>query len=85
MTGWTAGRTLPDARYFQIAALGSLLAINFAWIDFGARPLNSALATATLAEMSFIEEASYCSRAGAGTYYSPTRGHGSGLHIRKIK
>ena len=36
MTGWTAGRTLPDARYFQIAALGSLLAINFAWIDFGA-------------------------------------------------
>ena len=44
MTGWTAGRTIPDARYFQIAALGSLLAINFAWIDFGARPLPSAIA-----------------------------------------
>jgi Na+-transporting NADH:ubiquinone oxidoreductase subunit NqrB len=44
MTGWIADRTMPDARYFQIAALGSLLAINFAWIDFGARPLPSAIA-----------------------------------------
>jgi Na+-transporting NADH:ubiquinone oxidoreductase subunit NqrB len=33
-----------DARYFQIAALSSLLAINCFWIDFGARPLYSALA-----------------------------------------
>jgi Na+-transporting NADH:ubiquinone oxidoreductase subunit NqrB len=33
-----------DARHFQIAALSSLLAINFAWIDFGAKPLYSALA-----------------------------------------
>ncbi len=40
MTGWS----LPDARYFQIAALGSLLAINFSLIDFGARPLPSAVA-----------------------------------------
>ena len=38
------GRSLPDARYFQIAALGSLLAINFWLIDFGARPLASAIA-----------------------------------------
>jgi Na+-transporting NADH:ubiquinone oxidoreductase subunit NqrB len=36
-----------DARHFQIAALGALLAINFAWIDFGARPLASALALAS--------------------------------------
>jgi Na+-transporting NADH:ubiquinone oxidoreductase subunit NqrB len=33
-----------DARYFQIAALSSLLAINFFWIDFGARPAYSAIA-----------------------------------------
>src|SRR5262249_3658694 len=33
-----------DARHFQIAALATLLAFNFAFLDFGARPLNSALA-----------------------------------------
>jgi Na+-transporting NADH:ubiquinone oxidoreductase subunit NqrB len=33
-----------DARVFQIAALSSLLAISMFWIDFGARPLYSALA-----------------------------------------
>jgi enediyne biosynthesis protein E5 len=33
-----------DARHFQIVALASLLLINFFWIDFGARPLYSALA-----------------------------------------
>ena len=33
-----------DARHFQIAALSALLAINFIWIDFGAKPLYSALA-----------------------------------------
>jgi enediyne biosynthesis protein E5 len=33
-----------DARHFQIVALSSLLAVNFIWIDFGARPLYSALA-----------------------------------------
>ncbi|HLZ04180.1 MAG TPA: RnfABCDGE type electron transport complex subunit D [Bradyrhizobium sp.] len=37
-------RSLPDARYFQIAALGALLAINFVRIDFGARPLPCAVA-----------------------------------------
>jgi enediyne biosynthesis protein E5 len=41
------GRPLPDARYFQIAALGALLAINFILIDFGARPLPSAIAIAS--------------------------------------
>jgi enediyne biosynthesis protein E5 len=40
MKGWP----LADARYFQIAALGSLLTINFLLIDFGARPLASAVA-----------------------------------------
>jgi len=33
-----------DARHFQIAALATLLAFNVAFLDFGARPLNSALA-----------------------------------------
>jgi Na+-transporting NADH:ubiquinone oxidoreductase subunit NqrB len=33
-----------DARHFQIAALTALLAFNIAFLDFGARPLNSALA-----------------------------------------
>ena len=33
-----------DARHVQIAALACLLAFNIAFIDFGARPLNSALA-----------------------------------------
>ena len=40
-------RTLwSDARHFQIAALSSLLLINFFLIDFGAGPLYSALAIA---------------------------------------
>lgn len=33
-----------DARHFQIVALSSLLAINFVWMDFGAKPVYSALA-----------------------------------------
>jgi enediyne biosynthesis protein E5 len=33
-----------DARHFQILALSSLLALNFIWFDFGAKPLYSALA-----------------------------------------
>jgi len=36
-----------DARHFQVAALSILLAINFVWIDFGAKPLYSALAIAS--------------------------------------
>jgi Na+-transporting NADH:ubiquinone oxidoreductase subunit NqrB len=35
---------LTDPRHAQIAALATLLAYNFGWLDFGARPLNSALA-----------------------------------------
>ena len=35
-----------DARHFQIVALATLLVVNFAWIDFGARPLQSAFAIA---------------------------------------
>jgi Na+-translocating ferredoxin:NAD+ oxidoreductase RnfD subunit len=42
-----AGRRYPDARFFQVAALGSLLCVNFALIDFGARPLPSAVAIGT--------------------------------------
>jgi Na+-transporting NADH:ubiquinone oxidoreductase subunit NqrB len=37
-------RSLPDARYFQIGALGVLLLLNFSVIDFGARPLPSVIA-----------------------------------------
>src|SRR3981189_2278719 len=37
-------RPWADALPFQTAALASLLAFNFACLDFGARPLNSALA-----------------------------------------
>src|SRR5262249_41480082 len=33
-----------DARHYQIAALATLLTYNFGWLDFGARPLNSACA-----------------------------------------
>src|SRR5215471_18745512 len=33
-----------DARHYQIAALSTLLVFNLGWLDFGARPLNSALA-----------------------------------------
>jgi len=33
-----------DARHYQIVALASLLVFNLAFIDFGARPLSSALA-----------------------------------------
>jgi enediyne biosynthesis protein E5 len=35
-----------DARHYQIAALATLLTFNLGWLDFGARPLNSALAIA---------------------------------------
>jgi Na+-transporting NADH:ubiquinone oxidoreductase subunit NqrB len=38
---------LPDARVLQIGALGSLLLINFWRVDFGARPVASAVAIAT--------------------------------------
>jgi Na+-transporting NADH:ubiquinone oxidoreductase subunit NqrB len=33
-----------DARHYQIAALATLLVFNLGWLDFGAQPLNSALA-----------------------------------------
>jgi enediyne biosynthesis protein E5 len=41
-----ANRFWSDARHYQIAALATLLAFNFEWLDFGARPLNSACAIA---------------------------------------
>jgi enediyne biosynthesis protein E5 len=37
-----------DARHFQIVALASLLTINFVWLDFGAKPLYSALALSSV-------------------------------------
>jgi Na+-transporting NADH:ubiquinone oxidoreductase subunit NqrB len=41
-----ANRFWSDARHYQIAALSALLAYNLGWLDFGARPLNSACAIA---------------------------------------
>ncbi len=35
------GRAVGDARHLQIAVLAVLLALNLAWVDFGARPLPS--------------------------------------------
>jgi Na+-transporting NADH:ubiquinone oxidoreductase subunit NqrB len=39
-----AHRFWSDARHYQIAALATLLIYNLGWLDFAARPLNSALA-----------------------------------------
>src|SRR5262249_43084983 len=39
-----ARRLFADARHYQIAALATLLFFNLGWLDFGAKPLNSALA-----------------------------------------
>jgi enediyne biosynthesis protein E5 len=39
-----AHRFWSDARHYQIAALATLLVYNLGWLDFAARPLNSALA-----------------------------------------
>jgi Na+-transporting NADH:ubiquinone oxidoreductase subunit NqrB len=44
MTQSSASRFWSDARHYQIAALATLLIYNIGWLDFGARPLNSALA-----------------------------------------
>jgi Na+-transporting NADH:ubiquinone oxidoreductase subunit NqrB len=46
-----------DARHFQIVALSSLLTINFVWIDFGAKPLYSALAISSALVTQYV-----CSR-----------------------
>ena len=46
-----------DARHFQIVALSSLLLVNFTWIDFGAKPLYSALAI-----LSALATQAVCSR-----------------------
>jgi enediyne biosynthesis protein E5 len=37
-------RFFRDARHYQIAALSTLVVFNLGWVDFGARPLNSACA-----------------------------------------
>jgi enediyne biosynthesis protein E5 len=41
---WLPANFWSDARHYQIFALSTLLIFNLGWIDFGARPLNSALA-----------------------------------------
>src|SRR5215213_7377433 len=41
-----AARFWKDARHYQIAALSTLVIFNLGWIDFGARPANTALALA---------------------------------------
>jgi Na+-transporting NADH:ubiquinone oxidoreductase subunit NqrB len=47
MTPAPASRFWSDARHYQIAALATLLIYNIGWLDFGARPLGSALAIAS--------------------------------------
>src|SRR6476469_3863965 len=37
---------LRDARHYQIAVLSALVVYNLGWLDFGARPFNSACAVA---------------------------------------
>jgi enediyne biosynthesis protein E5 len=55
MTPASASRFWSDARHYQIAALATLLIYNIGWLDFGARPLNSALAIASsLATQAFF-------------------------------
>jgi Na+-transporting NADH:ubiquinone oxidoreductase subunit NqrB len=44
MPRWLPRDVWSDARHYQIAALSTLLIFNLGWLDFGARPLNSALA-----------------------------------------
>jgi len=44
MPAWLPRDLWHDARHYQIAALSSLLIYNIGWVDFGAHPLNSALA-----------------------------------------
>jgi enediyne biosynthesis protein E5 len=44
MSRFLPARLWSDARHYQIAALATLLTINFTSIDFGAKPLASALA-----------------------------------------
>jgi enediyne biosynthesis protein E5 len=47
MQRWLPRDLWSDARHYQIAALSTLLIYNVGWLDFGARPLNSALAIAS--------------------------------------
>jgi len=44
MADFIAHRLWTDARHYQIAALATLLAYNLLFLDFAARPLNSAMA-----------------------------------------
>src|SRR5882672_11981256 len=44
MPRWLPRDVWSDARHYQIAALSTLLIFNLGWLNFGARPLNSALA-----------------------------------------
>jgi len=41
------GTLAADPRHFQIAALGTLLVLNIAWLDLGAKPLPSVLVIAS--------------------------------------
>jgi Na+-transporting NADH:ubiquinone oxidoreductase subunit NqrB len=57
MPRWLPRNFWSDARHYQIAALSTLLIFNFGWLDFGARPLNSALAIG-----SALATQAFCSR-----------------------
>src|SRR5437764_14813915 len=55
-----------DARHYQIAALSTLLVFNLGWLDFGARPLNSALTIAAALAMQAL-----CTRLFALPNFDP--------------
>ena len=55
-----------DARHYQIAALSTLLIFNLGWLDFGARPLNSALAIG-----SALATQAICTRLFALPHFDP--------------
>ena len=47
MSRWPPRQFWSDARHYQIAALAPLLIFNLGWLDFGAKPSNSAIAIAS--------------------------------------
>jgi hypothetical protein len=61
MQGWLPRDIWSDARHYQIAALSTLVIYNFGWLDFGARPLNSALAlTSTILTQIYARASTAC-------------------------
>ncbi len=75
---FTAVETLQklDTRYYQTAALACLLLINMAWIDFGATPLNSAVAIG-----SCLVTQAICTRLWGVAHFDPRSALITGLSL----